>query len=66
MRACVRASLRAIAVDFQLSFILFNTFTVAQNTQCQTDLSPMDYSIKAENFALTDTLEHTQAVSSAN
>jgi len=26
----------------------------------------MDYNIKAENFALTDTLEHTQAVSSAN
>jgi len=52
-------------------FYLFNKFTVAQDdaqSARQYD-SPIDYNCKTSirhNTALTDTLEHTQAVSSAD
>jgi len=50
--------------------LLFNTFTVAQNTytECQANDSPIEYNCKIsrQKTALTDTLKHTQAVSSAD
>jgi len=54
-----------------MSFIyLFNTFTVAQNTytECQANDSPIEYNCKIsrQKTALTDTLKHTHAVSSAD
>jgi len=65
-----RTLISLTALPHQLNYFiyLFNTFTVCTKyTKCQTNDSPVEYNCKIsrQKTALTDTVKHTQTVSSA-